>query len=189
MAQNISDPETLKGLAQPIRQRLYRLLAQIGPATGGTLARHLGTDPGQTSYHLRELAKRGFIEDAPELARDRRERWWRVVPGAVSWSRLDFGTPEGTAVADAALSQMVIDEFTRLRRYVQTRDRWSTAWQQAASGTDSFLRLTPAELAELTDELLAVLRRWAERTRNQPIEDDRRHVFHFMHAFPEEVDR
>jgi hypothetical protein len=70
---------------------------------------------------------------------------------------------------------------------MQTRDLWPAAWQQATSGTDSFLRLTPAELAELTDELLAVLRRWAEQTRDRPIEGERRHVFHFMHAFPEEV--
>jgi hypothetical protein len=35
----LDDPEVLKGLAQPFRQRLYRTLAQIGPATVGMLAK------------------------------------------------------------------------------------------------------------------------------------------------------
>jgi hypothetical protein len=187
MSLRINDPEVLKGMAQPVRQRLYRLLAQIGPATGGTLARHLGTDPGQTSYHLRELARRGFIEDAPELARDRRERWWRVVSGSVSWSTLDFSTPEGSAIAAAVKAQVVIDEFERVRQYEQTRDRWPAEWQEAAFTSDSFLRLTPSELAQMNRELLDVVTRWSERTRGLPVEGDRQHVFQFMHAFPEKV--
>jgi len=185
MTRRISDPETLKGLAQPIRQKIYRLLAQIGPATGGELSRRLGTDPGQTSYHLRELAKRGFVEDVPELARDRRERWWRLVPGAVSWSTLDLTGPEGAAVASAAKAQMVIDDFERVRRYEQTRDTWSQEWQEAAVNSESFLRLTAAELAELNRELLAVVQGWAGRTRDLPVGGERQNVFVFHHSFPE----
>ncbi|NUT07962.1 MAG: helix-turn-helix transcriptional regulator [Hamadaea sp.] len=185
MTRDITDPEILKGLAQPIRQKIYRLLAQIGPATGGELSKRLGTDPGQTSYHLRELAKRGFVEDVPELARDRRERWWRLVPGAVSWSALEFGDPEGTAVASAAKAQTVIDEFERVRRYEQTRTEWSPEWQQAAMSSDSFLRLTAGELAELNRELMTVVQDWAARTRHLPVGGDRQNVFLFLHSFPE----
>jgi len=185
MTRDISDPEILKGLAQPIRQKIYRLLAQIGPVTGGELSKRLGTDPGQTSYHLRELAKRGFVEDVPELARDRRERWWRLVPGAVSWSALDLGGPEGAAVASAAKAQMVIDEFERVRRYEQTRQQWPLEWRQAAMSSDSFLRLTAAELTELNQELLAVVQGWAARTRDLPVGHDRQNVFLFLHSFPE----
>jgi DNA-binding transcriptional ArsR family regulator len=181
MSRNISDPETLKGLAQPIRQKIYRLLAQIGPATGGQLSERLGTDPGQTSYHLRELAKRGFVEDVPELARDRRERWWRPVPGSISWSQLEM--PEVGAVAKA---QMVIDEFERVRRFGQTWATWPAEWQQAAMSSDSFLRLTAAELTELNGVLQAILQDWAERTRDLPVDEERRHVFLFLHSFPEQ---
>ncbi|GIF95411.1 transcriptional regulator [Catellatospora citrea] len=184
----ITDPEVLKGLAQPIRQKLYRLLAQFGPATGATLSKRLGTDPGQTSYHLRELAKAGFVEDAPELARDRRERWWRAVPGSTGWSSLDFPTPEGQAIASAAKAQVVIDEFERVRGYEQSRDTWSDQWQVAATSSDSFLRLTPSELTELTGELHEVLVRWKQRSNERAArsdDTDREHVFLFFHAFPE----
>jgi hypothetical protein len=80
---------------------------------------------------------------------------------------------------------MVIDEFERVRRFEQTRDTWSPEWLTAAMSSDSFLKLTPAELAELNQELLTVLQRWAADTREKPVDDDRQHVFLFLHAFPE----
>jgi DNA-binding transcriptional ArsR family regulator len=210
---SIDDPEVLKGLAQPIRQRLYRLLTQIGPATVGTLAKRVNGDPGLVSYHLRELARRGFIEDVPDLARDRRERWWRTVPGSTSWSSRDFPTPEGQAIASAVKGQMVADEFARLHRYEQSRETWSEAWQDATLSSDSFLRLTPGELAQLSAELQEVLQRWgrhgrqaserergdtarggeqsgvagerSDRTEAAGDGENREHVFLFLHAFPE----
>jgi DNA-binding transcriptional ArsR family regulator len=188
----LDDPEVLKGLAQPIRQRLYRLLSQLGPATVGTLAKRMNADPGLVSYHLRELARRGFIEDVPELARDRREHWWRAVPGSANWSFLDFPDPESRAIAATVKSQMVADEFGRLRRFEQSRDTWSEQWQRAVVSSDSFLRLTPDELAQLTAELGAVLARWSETSRAAAAEpvapaegEGREHVFVFFHAFPD----
>ena len=189
----ITDPEVLKGLSHPLRQRLFRLLTQLGPSTTTMLAAHLdGADPGQVSYHLRELGKRGFIEEAPELARDRRERWWRVPQGSVSWSSAGFKTPEGKAVAEAAFAQTVQDQIERLQAYVDRKDEWSEEWQEAATTSNSHVRLTPEELHELSAELNAVIRKWSERGRRdpslrpeeQPV-DDRERVFLFLHAFPE----
>jgi len=181
----ITDPDVLRGLAQPFRPRLYRLLLQFGPATGGRLAERLGADPGQVSYHLRELARRGFVEDVPELARDLRERWWRAVPGSTTWSFLDFAEPEARAVADVVKAQSVIDQFHRLRRFERGRDDWAEDWRRAVLSSESFLRLTPDELTALTRELRAVLTRWAETTRNRSREDGRESVSVFFHAFPE----
>ncbi|GAA2023243.1 helix-turn-helix domain-containing protein [Catenulispora yoronensis] len=189
----ITDPETLKGLSHPLRQRLLRLLTQLGPSTTTILAEHLdGADPGRISYHLRELGKRGFIEEAPELARDRRERWWRVPQGAVVWSNTDFRTPEGRIVAEAAYAQQVEDQFERLRTHAVAREGWSADWQEAATSSNSNLRLRPDELRALCEELNAVIRRWSEpgrrdpslRPEQQPV-DGREHVFLFFHAFPE----
>ena len=73
----ITDLETLKALAHPRRQRILQHLGLHGPATSAMLARELGLNTGATSYHLRELAKHGFVEDVPELAQGR-ERWWRA---------------------------------------------------------------------------------------------------------------
>ncbi|GAA1379178.1 hypothetical protein [Catellatospora chokoriensis] len=75
-----------------------------------------------------------------------------------------------------------------MRGYEQSRDTWSDQWQVAATSSDSFLRLTPSELTELTGELHEVLVRWKQRSNERAArsdDTDREHVFLFFHAFPE----
>jgi len=188
----LTDPDDLKGLTHPLRRTLYRLLTQLGPATVTMLAEHADADPGQISYHLRELGKRGFIEEAPELARDRRERWWKVVPGSLSWSTSEFADPAGRALADTAHGLMIEDEFQRLRAYLGLRDSWGEEWRNTAQTNNSTLRLAPEELRAMCAEIDDVIVRWSAVGRVDPAirpedrpEDGREHVFLFLHAFPE----
>ncbi|WP_346113356.1 helix-turn-helix domain-containing protein [Nonomuraea maheshkhaliensis] len=116
----IDDPDLLKVLANGFRMKLFSLLFRIGPVTVSELARQMDADPGQVSYHLRQLQKHGFIEDVPELARDSRERWVRAA--TVGWmSTRDFEDPEAKAAMQAWMSQWVIDQFERLREFERTR--------------------------------------------------------------------
>jgi predicted ArsR family transcriptional regulator len=184
----IDDPEVLKGLAQPIRQKLWRLLLQQGPCTVGTLAAHLGADPGQVSYHLRELAKRGWVEHAPELARDRRESWWRAGSESTAWRLEDFDTPEGRAVARHLGTQMVRENVERLQAFMRDYQRWSPQWRAAFSGSQSFLYLSADEAQQLNAELNQVLSRWAQvgdRSRASDDGEERAAYYHFMYGFPE----
>jgi hypothetical protein len=64
----LSDLATLKALAHPRRRRMLRHLTLNGPATSAMLGRALGLNTGSTSYHLRELARHGFVEEAGETA-------------------------------------------------------------------------------------------------------------------------
>jgi DNA-binding transcriptional ArsR family regulator len=189
----LNDPDLLKGLTHPLRRTLLRLLTQLGPATVSLLAARIDADPGQISYHLRELGKRGFIEEAPELARDRRERWWRVAPGATTWSVDSFEDPADRAVAEALYGSIVSDQFDRLRAFEAAKASFGADWSEAAVSSNSELRLTPDELRELSAELDTVLRRWAELGRIDPnsrpedrADDGRQNVFLFFHAFPEQ---
>jgi DNA-binding transcriptional ArsR family regulator len=185
----IDDPEVLKGLAQPIRQRLWRLLLQLGPCTVKTLAERTGCDPGQVSYHLRELAKRGWVEQAPELARDRRESWWRSFPGSTTWTIEDFPTPEGRAIATHLHGMMVTDQFRRLRHFVQTAEQWSEDWIRVAVSHQTFPFLTAEEAGEMVAELDEVVARWAEvsrRARRTSDTEGRSPYFLFIHGFPED---
>jgi DNA-binding transcriptional ArsR family regulator len=180
----IDDPGVLKALAHPLRQRLYGLLLRLGPQPVTALAKRLDTDPGLVSYHLRELARGGFAEEAPELARDRRERWYRASDDGNSWSSADFRTPEARAVATTVQAQMVADQFERLRAYQQIGDSWGDGWAEAATNTNAYLRLTPDELRALSADLLEVLARY-KKLAPKPADDGREHVFLFFHAFPE----
>lgn len=186
----ITDPQVLKALTQPLRRRLYRLLGQFGPATAGMLAKQTDHDHGQVAYHLRELARYGFIEEAPELARDQRERWWRAVSEDWGWSTLDFTEPEGRAAAETLTAQMLAESFERLRAYHQIRDVWPEAWQRSSVISYSQLRLTAEELHGLTEELNEVIRRWAEpgdaASKQSVAPDDGREAVHLsFYGFPE----
>lgn len=188
-SRKITDPEVLKGLTQPLRRKLFRLLQQAGPATAGALAKRTDSDPGLVSYHLRELAKHGFITEAPELARDRRERWWRAVPESTSWDTLDFPGPEGAAITETLKAQMYAEEFERLTAFQRTYRAWPEEWQRVSVSNDSQIRMTPDELRQMSEELLEVIGRYTRQGRNPdgtPIPDDgRESVFLFFHAFPE----
>ena len=188
----LTDAEVLKGLTHPLRRQLYRLLVQLGPSTVTVLAEHTSADPGRISYHLRDLGRRGFIEEVPELARDRRERWWRVVSGSLAWSTGAFTDSVDRAVAETAYRQLVADEFERLRVYEATKDDWEPEWTDAAVTSNSYLRLTRDELRSMNNELNEVLKRWSRVGRRDPDvrptelpDDGRKNVFVFFHAFPE----
>jgi DNA-binding transcriptional ArsR family regulator len=72
------EPAALKAFAHPLRMAMYTELQRQGSATASQLARSLGESSGQTSYHLRQLERHGFVEDDP-LHPGGRERWWRPV--------------------------------------------------------------------------------------------------------------
>ncbi|MBX6169231.1 MAG: helix-turn-helix transcriptional regulator [Thermobispora bispora] len=181
----ITDPTVLKIIAHPVRLRLYEVLVAGGPATAAQLARHVPGAPGSLSYHLRQLAAHGFIEEAPDLGTDGRERWWRAIPGGVRWSPEDFeDSPGAQEVAASAQRVLAGRHIDRLREWLaEGRRRWGPDWASAAHSTDSVLHLTPEELRQLGEELDAVIERWAERSGDGP---GREQVFLFLHAFPVE---
>jgi DNA-binding transcriptional ArsR family regulator len=189
----ITDPAVLKALAHPLRLRLYELLSARGPATATQLGEHVDEAAGLLSYHLRQLAEHGYVEEAPELATDGRERWWRVVPGGISWSTADFlGEPGGRAVAGTAERMLLGRQLDRLQQYTERQEAWGPDWVDAAIGTDALLRLTPDELRAFGADLQAVISRWASRDLPADAADaaaaadgtERADVFAFVHAFP-----
>jgi DNA-binding transcriptional ArsR family regulator len=180
---NIDDARLLRAMAHPLRIRLIGTLRKDGPATASELARRLGESSGATSYHLRILAKYGFIEDAIERNRGR-ERWWRAVDEGVEWS-LDTDDP-GLLEADRALGRQLIVEYKRwLERWHDELPEWDRSWRAASSSSDRWFELTPEELRALADELLAVLDRYSDR---QVRSDDTERVIVLFHAFPQRRD-
>lgn len=77
----ISDAAALRAIAHPLRQRILLELKVLGHARAADLARQIGRPANAISFHLRVLARAGIIVEAPELARDKRDRVWRVVAG------------------------------------------------------------------------------------------------------------
>jgi DNA-binding transcriptional ArsR family regulator len=94
------DPRSLRGIAHPLRMRLLTVLRQDGPATASRLAEKLGESSGATSYHLRQLAAHGFVEDDPERGKGR-ERWWKAAVDGTLFDESLYSDPD-PAVRGAA---------------------------------------------------------------------------------------
>jgi DNA-binding transcriptional ArsR family regulator len=152
MVAGATDAAAVRALAHPLRLQLLDLLRFNGPSTATLLGRRVGESSGSTSYHLRQLARYGFIEEAP--ARGGRERWWRYRSRRVT---LDAGGRGGRELLPELLSR----EAHALDRFLARREALPE-WDAASFFTSLALRLTAAELAELRDgleELLARFRR------------------------------
>ncbi|MFF5172214.1 ArsR/SmtB family transcription factor [Micromonospora sp. NPDC000089] len=180
----ITDSRVLAAMSHPLRRRLMDVLKVDGPSTVGMLADRTGQAPANVSHHLRVLAAADLVVEAPELARDRRERWWRLVTRGVRWSNTDFDAdPAERAVADAATS-LNLDRHVALARAWHAADESAqAAWGDGPFSTDRWLRLTPEELTELGRELIDLLARWGDRE----VPDDgrdRQPVFLFAYGVP-----
>jgi DNA-binding transcriptional ArsR family regulator len=180
----ITDSRVLAVLAHPLRRRLMDVLKVDGAATVSMLAERTGQAVANVSHHLRMLASAELVEEAPELARDRRERWWRLVSAGVRWSTVDFGTdPAALAVANAAESLNLDRHLGLVRSWYAASENDRQEWGQAAFSTDKWLHLTPAELIELQKQIDEVLATWGGRE----VPDDgqpRRPVFLFAYGVP-----
>ena len=97
----VTDAKALSAMANPFRSRMMDALKVDGPSTASALAARTGQAVGSASHHLKVLHEAGLVEEAPELAKDRRERWWRLVDPGTRWSRADFA--DDTAAVDGRL--------------------------------------------------------------------------------------
>lgn len=180
----VKDSRVLAAMAHPLRRRLVAVLRVDGPSTASALAERTGQAVGNVSHHLRVLADAGLIEEAPELARDRRERWWRRLPGSISWSPKDFAGDEASEVIErAALSVNLDSQLGHLRAWAQAPAQTRAKWPDGPFSLDNWLRVDDAELAQFAAEMLALTRRWSDRD----IPDDGRQrdtVFVFAHGIP-----
>src|SRR5687767_13647136 len=86
----LTEARALSALANPFRARMIDALKVDGPSTASALAQRTGQAVGSASHHLKVLSEAGLVVEAPELARDRRERWWRLADRGTQWSTVDL---------------------------------------------------------------------------------------------------
>src|SRR3954454_21728884 len=79
----------LRAVAPPVRNRILTELTAHGSMRAADLARELDIPANQASFHLRQLAKYGLVEEDPEAARDKRDRVWRPTSEHGLMVRLD----------------------------------------------------------------------------------------------------
>ena len=176
------DPRSLLALAHPTRARLLGELRRKGPATSTTLASALGTNTGNTSYHLRKLAEAGLVEEVEDEG-DKRDRWWRSAHEVTSWSEVEFlDDPETAAASDWLTGYQLRVNTRQAEDWLAMRREWPRAWIEASSFNDFLIDLDPEGLTHLVDELAEVI----ERHRRRPAgPGEARRVIVQLFAFPD----
>lgn len=160
---HLTDPRAMRALAHPTRLRILGDLRARGPQTVGALSELLDEAPGSVSYHLGTLARHGFVAEAPELARDRRERWWRAAHESTRWEPLELLDDPERRTAMEALQRTVLARYVEeLEGYLHRQAALPAEWVAAATISDAVLHLTSDQLAQLRDELHALAQRWQE---------------------------
>jgi DNA-binding transcriptional ArsR family regulator len=182
-SRTITDPQTMRALAHPARLEIVEHLASTGAVVTATeMATLVGLSPSATSYHLRELAKYGLVEQAPSRG-DARERVWRST--SAGWS-LESRTPEADvrAAEQALIGVYLAREFARLKDwFVRIHDEPEN-WQEASALSGKMLLLTAEELTQVNAAINGVLAPYARRERIADAPADARTVSVHYAAFP-----
>ncbi|MDX6250711.1 MAG: hypothetical protein QOF10_4071 [Kribbellaceae bacterium] len=177
-----ADASVIAAIHHPLRRRLIDLLDVDGPATASRLAEATGELVGNISHHLKVLAAAGVIEEAPELAKNRRERWWRAAKASYSWSFADTGgDPAGDLVAATAEEANLGHHTAKVRQWFDLRLGYDEAWIRAAFATESWVTLTPERLAELGSRINDLIQEYVETPDSGPGTES---AFVFSHGVP-----
>jgi DNA-binding transcriptional ArsR family regulator len=143
----------LRALSHPVRLRMLGLLRSEGPATATSLARRLDLNTGATSYHLRQLAQHGFIEEDTERGSGR-DRWWRAAHDS---THTEFRGEGITDDVEAYLATVALIYGERLRSVVSELRFYPEEWQGVSTLSDWHFSLTPARAKALVDALTSVI--------------------------------
>lgn len=149
----ITNPRAVRVLAHPERQRLIWALYDGETFTATAAAQRFGLTPSAMSYHLRQLEKWGLVTRLESA--DGRERPWAARTKNLSVS------PEAVGGAGAERAQTYYDSYATM-----VQESMSNAALEPGSAhlSQTRLELTDAEMRNLTDELMAVIRRYDNPT-------------------------
>jgi DNA-binding transcriptional ArsR family regulator len=150
----VTDARTLRALAHPVRIALIEELILGRAMTATEIGERIGESPTTCSFHLRQLAKYGFVEEAG--GGKGRARPWRMT--SIGMSFTDAHDDPETAIAAAALARLFRErQLGRYQTWLETRASYPRRWREAASDSEYLIYLTAEELEQLNRELAGLL--------------------------------
>ncbi len=150
----VADAQTLRALTHPTRIALIEVLSIDGPHTATEAAEKVGESPSSCSFHLRQLARYGFVEEAGGGAGRRRP--WKMTRLGMEISSDD--DDPAAQVAASALSRLVRGRMLdRYETWTRTSSAYPRAWRDAAFDSEFVFWMTPEELNALSARLHAEL--------------------------------
>lgn len=155
----LRDPKDMRALAHPTRLALIEVLTVHGPMTATEASEHVGETPSSCSFHLRTLARHGFVDDTGDGTG--RQRPWKLRHLGTSFAR-DPNDDPGTRIAARSLADLFLDR--QLARFRHSRDsELPVEWRSNVTANETMTWLTPDEAHDLTNEISTIMMRYRER--------------------------
>ena len=158
----VRDPKVMRALAHPLRMALLEAIgnAETRTLTATEASELLGESPANCAFHLRTLAKYGFVEEAG--GGRGRERPWRL-----RYRGLELAPPwqdtEARLAAHAVASVWIDRWLARARERLMRIIGYSPAWQEAALASQMDLYLTAQEAKDLGAAMHKLIEPYQER--------------------------
>ncbi len=155
----ITDPIRMRALAHPLRLRLMEVLAELGEATATECAARVDESVASCSFHLRQLAKYGFVEPAERRGR---EKPWRRTSRALT-TRPDLAVPGSLDAAAELGRQQLLSTVRRAEAALARVGDEPAGWVDATTLRTHAVLATPAELVALAEAIDALVAPYADR--------------------------
>ena len=168
----LTDPRALRAMAHPTRLELIGLLRRGGPLTATQAAERIGESPASCSFHLRQLAKYGLVEEAG--GGRGRERPWRATAISTEWPVL--AESEETRAAGEMLSRVVVERyFESTIEWLERQPGEPPEWAEAALIGDTQVEMTVEEMHDVEARIRELLEPYLKRLedRSPPVPGSR----------------
>jgi Helix-turn-helix domain len=155
----LTDAKAMRALAHPLRMAIIELFSVRETLTATQVSESLGESPANCAFHLRTLAKYGFVREAG--GGRGRERPWALVNRTIS---LTTKQPDPqTAVAAGELGRLWLERWIERARRVHGSPAVVPGWEEATGWSNSHVFLTPEEATRLGREMRRMLKRYEGR--------------------------
>lgn len=155
----ITDPARIRALAHPLRMELLDYLGDVGQATATQCAEHTGETVANCSFHLRTLAKAGFIEPAPGKGR---EKPWRPASRG-RFLDVDPADPASHRAMSELISLVALREAERVRAFMAANPHQPEGWHDTVTVTTASFWATADEMRDLVAEVTRLTDRFVGR--------------------------
>jgi DNA-binding transcriptional ArsR family regulator len=155
----IKDPERVRALAHPIRLALLDLLETAGERTATQCAEAIDESVASCSFHLRILAKYGFVEPGERRGR---EKPWRSVSRSRTTSP-DFDDPASLRAVGALAELTLLRETERVRDFLANIHRLPPEFRDSVGLLKSSFWATSEELNDLSRKLQDLMEQFRDR--------------------------
>jgi predicted ArsR family transcriptional regulator len=157
---SLTDPKAMRAMAHPVRMALIELLEVSATLTATQASEVLGESPANCAFHLRTLAKYGFVREAG--GGKGRERPWARAHRSISLTTSEQPDAQAEMAAGTLARVWGARKLERIANALAA-DSWPEGWADSVSVTDSIRFLTAEEATQVVDEIRQVLDRYIGR--------------------------